>query len=67
MSVRRPRERRELSELPREFGQDGNTGLVDWDNGVRAREVSQPTPDDHAAAQAVLDQLLARSQGRRRR
>ncbi|WP_203567231.1 hypothetical protein [Aestuariimicrobium ganziense] len=57
----------EPRELPREFGHDGITGLVGWDTGVRTREVSRPSEDDHAAAAAVLEQLLARAQGRRPR
>ena len=55
------------SEPRREFGRDGISGLVDWDRAVRAREVSQPSPEDVARAERVVDQLVARARGRRRR
>ena len=51
----------------REFGRDGITGLVGWDRALRAREVSRPGPADIAQAERVVDDLIARAQGRRRR
>ena len=51
----------------RELGRDGVSGLVTRDRGMRAREVSVPTDDDHANAAKVLDALLARADGRRHR
>ncbi|MGA4669549.1 hypothetical protein ACPCG0_07090 [Propionibacteriaceae bacterium Y1923] len=51
----------------REFGRDGISGLVDRDRALRAREVSRPTPEDVSRAERVVDDLLARAQGRRRR
>ena len=51
----------------REFGRDGITGLVGWDRALRAREVSRPSESDLAQAERVVDDVLARAQGRRRR
>lgn len=50
----------------REFGRDGTTGLVTPERAVRAREVSRPGPADKLAAAKVVQQLVARAQGRRR-
>ncbi|MGA4508422.1 hypothetical protein ACQB6R_09985 [Propionibacteriaceae bacterium G1746] len=50
----------------REFGRDGITGLVEGDRALRAREVSRPTTADLAAAELVVDDLVARARGRRR-
>ena len=41
------------------------SGLVGVDRAMRARDVSQPEPEDEAAAEAVLADLLARVDGRR--
>lgn len=57
---------RQHHDRPREFGRDGISGLVSPDRALRAREVSKPKPDDHLAAEKVLQQLLARVEGRRR-
>jgi len=51
---------------PREFGRDGVSGLVTLARATRAREVSRPRPEDERAAELVLDQLLARADGRSR-
>ncbi|MCT1459760.1 hypothetical protein M3G03_09450 [Aestuariimicrobium sp. p3-SID1156] len=51
----------------REFGRDGISGLLDWDRGVRGREVSKPKPEDRTQAEAVLDALVARARGSRQR
>lgn len=49
----------------REFGRDGVSGLVGVDRAMRARDVSAPRPEDEAAAELVLADLLARVDGRR--
>lgn len=49
----------------REFGRDGLSGLVSKDRALRAREISQPLPHDHAHAVDVIDDLLDRAKGRR--
>ncbi len=51
---------------PRDFGRDGVSGLVNVDRARRARDVSRPQPADEAAAENVLDDLLARIEGRPR-
>ncbi|MGD7786904.1 hypothetical protein ACQCX2_01095 [Propionibacteriaceae bacterium Y1700] len=55
------------SATQREPGKDGVTGLLAGDRAMRAREVSRPGPAEEAAALAVVDSLLARLEGRRRR
>ncbi|MBA8796088.1 hypothetical protein FHX74_003729 [Friedmanniella endophytica] len=52
---------------PRDFGRDGVSGLVDHDRAMRARDVSRPSAADEDAAAAVIDDLIARASGRRRR
>ncbi|GAB3623987.1 hypothetical protein GCM10027418_20710 [Mariniluteicoccus endophyticus] len=47
--------------IPREFGRDGVSGLVDTDRAMRARDVSRPTPADEAAARAEAEALVARA------
>jgi hypothetical protein len=51
---------------PRDFGRDGVSGLVSPARALRARDVSRPRPEDYAAAERVLGNLLARVEGRRR-
>jgi hypothetical protein len=50
---------------PRDFGRDGVSGLVTLDRAMRARDVSRPDDEDEREALAVLDELLARVDGRR--
>ena len=56
-------ESREL--WPRDFGRDGVSGLVTLDRAMRARDVSRPSLDDEQVAEELIDQLLARIDGRR--
>jgi hypothetical protein len=56
-------ESREL--WPRDFGRDGASGLVTLDRAMRARDVSRPDADDERMADEVIDELLARVDGRR--
>ena len=58
-----PQESREL--WPRDFGRDGVSGLVSPARALRARDVSRPRAEDDRAAERVIDQLLARAEGRR--
>ncbi|MDN5725606.1 MAG: hypothetical protein L0G99_06695 [Propionibacteriales bacterium] len=58
--------RRESGSHRSEPGKDGVTGLLGGDRAMRAREVSKPRPADEAAALSVVDDLLARLEGRRR-
>jgi hypothetical protein len=51
---------------PRDFGRDGVSGLVSLDRARRARDVSRPGPADEVAAEDVLEDLLARIEGRPR-
>lgn len=50
---------------PRDFGRDGASGLVTPDRALRARDVSRPDAEDERLALGVLDDLLARVDGRR--
>lgn len=50
---------------PREFGRDGVSGLLTPDRALRARDVSQPSEQDMAHAESVIDELLARVEGKR--
>lgn len=50
--------------FPREFGRDGVSGLVTLDRALRARDVSRPSEQDFLDAQNVVEQLLARANGR---
>ncbi len=59
-----PHEGRDL--WPRDFGRDGVSGLVTGARALRARDVSQPRPEDEHLALEVIDSLLARIDGRRR-
>jgi len=51
---------------PRDFGRDGVSGLLSTDRAMRARDVSRPDPEDERLAADVIDELLARVDGRRR-
>ena len=50
---------------PRDFGRDGVSGLVSLDRAMRARDVSRPDAEDEREAVEVLEELLARVDGRR--
>jgi hypothetical protein len=50
---------------PRDFGRDGVSGLVNLDRALRARDVSRPDAEDEQEALEVLQELLARVDGRR--
>jgi hypothetical protein len=50
---------------PRDFGRDGVSGLVNLDRALRARDVSRPDADDEREAVEILQELLARVDGRR--
>ncbi len=50
--------------FPREFGRDGVSGLVTLDRAMRARDVSRPSEQDFADAHAIVEQLIARADGR---
>lgn len=50
---------------PRDFGRDGVSGLLTLDRALRARDVSRPDEHDEQLALDVLEQLLARVDGRR--
>jgi hypothetical protein len=50
---------------PRDFGRDGASGLVTLDRAMRARDVSRPDFEDEKVADEVIDELLARIDGRR--
>lgn len=50
---------------PRDFGRDGVSGLVTLDRAMRARDVSRPDRPDEELADEVIDELLARIDGRR--
>ena len=50
---------------PRDFGRDGVSGLLTLDRAMRARDVSHPDDEDERMALDVLDELLARVDGRR--
>ena len=52
---------------PRDFGRDGASGLVTLDRAMRARDVSRPDLEDEQVADEVIDELLARIDGRRTR
>jgi hypothetical protein len=51
--------------MPRDFGRDGVSGLVTLDRAMRGRDVSRPDLDDERVAAEVIDELLARVDGRR--
>lgn len=46
--------------VPRDFGRDGISNLLTPDRALRAREVSRPTPEDEAEAQAGAEAMLRR-------
>ena len=50
---------------PRDFGRDGASGLVTLDRAMRARDVSRPDLEDEQVADEVIEELLARIDGRR--
>ena len=50
---------------PRDFGRDGASGLVTLDRAMRARDVSRPDLEDEQVADEVIEELLARVDGRR--
>ena len=50
---------------PRDFGRDGASGLVTLDRAMRARDVSHPDLEDEQVADEVIEELLARIDGRR--
>ncbi len=50
---------------PRDFGRDGASGLVTLDRAMRARDVSRSDLLDEQVADEVIDELLARIDGRR--
>jgi hypothetical protein len=50
---------------PRDFGRDGVSGLVTLDRAMRGRDVSRPDEDDERVAAEVIEELLARVDGRR--
>lgn len=50
---------------PRDSGRDGVSGLVTLDRALRARDVSRPGLEDEQVADDVIDELLARIDGRR--
>lgn len=50
---------------PRDFGRDEISGLVTLDSAMRARDVSRPGLEDEQVADEVIDELLARIDGRR--
>lgn len=50
---------------PRDFGRDGISGLVTVDRTMRARDVSRPGLEDEQVADEVIEELLARIDGRR--
>ncbi len=50
---------------PRDFGRDGASGLVTLDRGMRARVVSRSDLEDEQVADELIDELLARIDGRR--
>ncbi len=60
-----PGESRDL--WPRDFGRDGVSGLVTLDRALRGRDVSRPSAEDERMAHEVLEDLLARVDGRRPR
>ncbi len=49
----------------RDFGRDGVSGLVTIDRAMRARDVSRPDFEDEQVAEELIDELLARIDGRR--
>lgn len=51
---------------PRDFGRDGVSGLLSLDRASRARDVSRPDAEDERLAAEVIEELLARADGRRR-
>jgi hypothetical protein len=51
---------------PRDFGRDGVSGLVSPARAMRARDVSRPHPEHERAAERVVEDLIARLDGRRR-
>lgn len=51
---------------PRDFGRDGVSGLVTPERAMRARDASSPDAADEQAAERILDELLARVDGRPR-
>ncbi len=60
-----PGHQHEGRDWPRDFGRDGASGLVTLDRAMRARDVSRPDLFDEQVADEVIDELLARIDGRR--
>ena len=50
---------------PRELGWDGASGLVTLDRAMRVRDLSRSELFDEQVADEVIDELLARIDGRR--
>jgi hypothetical protein len=50
---------------PRELAWDGASGLVTLDRAIRVRELSRSDLFDEQVADEVIDELLARVDGRR--
>ena len=50
---------------PRAFGPGGTSGLVTLDRAVRARDVWRSNLSDEQVADELIDELLARVDGRR--
>jgi hypothetical protein len=51
--------------LSRDVGRDAASRLVTLDRAIRARDVFGPDPLDDQVADEVIDELLARIDGRR--
>lgn len=51
----------------RDFGRDGVSGLVCLDRAMRARDVSRPGEAEEELAEQIVDQLIARAEGRSHR
>ena len=49
----------------REFGRDGFSGLLTLDRAMRVRDISRTDLFDEQVADEVIDELLARIDGRR--
>jgi hypothetical protein len=49
-----------------EFGRDGVSGLLSPDRAMRARDVSRPSEADIELAERIVDDLVARAEGRSR-
>jgi hypothetical protein len=58
---------RPATDEDRDFGRDGVSGLVTADRALRARDVSRPRRADQEWAAQVVDDLIARAEGRSQR